>query len=104
MAENICFVDSMGEKAEEALPDGAYRVPGIPLFLAPPVKVEAKLIWEEINKLLALSTDIKHREDVLKIIESIRAAANGRFVQDERNETAGETITKAAIGRKSLNM
>jgi hypothetical protein len=81
--ERFCFVDSKGEKVEEPLPDGAYRVPDMPLFLTPPSKVEAGWMWKNINELLSLSKDIKHRKDVIKIIESIRVAANGSIAPDE---------------------
>jgi FlaA1/EpsC-like NDP-sugar epimerase len=76
MEESICFVDGRGEKVEEPLPDGAYRVPDMPLFLTPPPQVDPKWLWENINKLISLSEDIQHREEIMKIIESIAAAAN----------------------------
>jgi hypothetical protein len=71
----MSFVDGKGEKVEEVLPDGAYCVPGMPLYLTPPAKVDEKWLWEQINKLLTLSADIKHRDEVMSIIHSIRAAA-----------------------------
>jgi FlaA1/EpsC-like NDP-sugar epimerase len=73
--EHMSFVDGKGEKAEEVLPDGAYCVPGMPLYLTPPAKVDEKWLWEQINKLLALSEDIKNRNEVMNIIDSIRIAA-----------------------------
>jgi FlaA1/EpsC-like NDP-sugar epimerase len=73
--EHMSFVDGKGEKVEEVLPDGAYCVPGMPLYLTPPAKVDEKWLWEQINKLLTLSADIKHRDEVMSIIHSIRAAA-----------------------------
>jgi len=74
--ERFCFIDSKGEKVEEPLPDGAYRVPDMPLYLTPPSKVDEDRMWKSINELLILSKDIKHRSEVVKIIESIRVAAN----------------------------
>jgi FlaA1/EpsC-like NDP-sugar epimerase len=73
--EHMSFVDGRGEKVEEVLPEGAYCVPGMPLYLTPPAKVDEKWLWEEINKLLTLSEDIKHRDEVMKILYSIRDAA-----------------------------
>jgi nucleoside-diphosphate-sugar epimerase len=85
--ERFCFVDSKGEKVDEPLPDGAYRVPDMPLYLTPPAKVDAEWTWKSINELIALSKDIKHRKDILRIIESIRVAANGSI-------TPGKHCTK----------
>ncbi|MGB7582124.1 MAG: hypothetical protein WBL85_06725, partial [Sedimentisphaerales bacterium] len=73
--EHMSFVDGKGEKVEEVLPDGAYCVPGMPLYLTPPAKVDEKWLWEQINKLLTLSTDIKNRDEVMNIIYSVRDAA-----------------------------
>jgi FlaA1/EpsC-like NDP-sugar epimerase len=73
--EHMSFVDGKGEKAEEVLPGGAYCVPGMPLYLTPPAKVDEKWLWEQINELLALSEDIKSRDKVMQIIDAIRIAA-----------------------------
>ena len=73
--EHMSFVDGQGEKLEEVLPDGAYCVPGMPLYLTPPAKVDEKWLWDQINKLLVLSEDIKNRDEVMTIINSIKAAA-----------------------------
>jgi FlaA1/EpsC-like NDP-sugar epimerase len=73
--EHMSFVDGKGEKVEEVLPDGAYCVPGMPLYLTPPAKVDEKWLWEQINKLLTLSEDIKNRDEVMNIIYSVRDAA-----------------------------
>lgn len=78
MEESICFVDSLGEKVEEPLPDGAYHVPDMPLYLTPPPKIEAKWLWEKIDKLLVLSEDIKHRPEIMEIVKSIAVAANSK--------------------------
>jgi len=73
--EHMSFVDGKGEKVEEVLPDGAYCVPGMPLYLTPPAKVDEKWLWEQINRLIILSADIKNRDEVMKILYSVRDAA-----------------------------
>jgi FlaA1/EpsC-like NDP-sugar epimerase len=73
--EHMSIVDGKGEKVEEVLPDGAYCVPGMPLYLTPPAKIDEKWLHEQINQLLALSESVKQRDEILKIIESIRIAA-----------------------------
>jgi nucleoside-diphosphate-sugar epimerase len=73
--EHMSFVDSKGEKVEEILPNGAYCVPGMPLYLTPPAKVDEKWLWDQINKLLTLSESVKQRDEILTIIDAIRIAA-----------------------------
>jgi len=73
--EHMRFVDGKGEKIEEVLPEGAYCVPGMPLYLTPPAKIDEKWLWEQINQLIALSSDIKHRNEIMNIINLIKTAA-----------------------------
>jgi hypothetical protein len=47
----------------------------MPLYLTPPAKVDENWLWGQINKLLTLSEDIKNRDEVMAIINSIKAAA-----------------------------
>ncbi len=89
--EHMSFVDGKGEKVEEVLPEGAYCVPGMPLYLTPPAKIDEKWLWEKINKLIALSEDIKQRDELMKTIDAIRVAA----IRNGNGNGNGTSVPKA---------
>jgi FlaA1/EpsC-like NDP-sugar epimerase len=95
--KHMSFVDSEGEKVEEVLPEGAYCVPGMPLYLTPPAKVDEKWLWEQIDRLLVLSEDIKNRGEVMTVIDSIKVAAiHGASLANGNGNSNGNGASSAS--------